>query len=281
MVGEIHALLIKEKRDKEFILVKGTEEIALPFLLTDKELTVGDIVDVFIYREKRGNLVATTALPHIVFGGYGWVDVVETLANLGAFVHIGTSTDVLVSMDELPLQQQTWPEPGDTLYVSLQADKKGRLLAVPAKEMVFEDMYNFMTDLELNDEVKGRIIRVDEEGAVMITDNKERGFIHHSEYDVAPRLGEYVIGRVIEVKEDGTLNVSLLPLKHERITGDAKSILTHIEESGGLIPFGDKSDPDVIRETFNMSKSAFKRALGHLMKIKKVEQRDGKTHLRK
>lgn len=280
MIGDIHTLPIKEKVEKGFIVIKGTEEISLPFILTDEELTVGDTVDVFIYREKRGNLVATTTLPRFTIGEYGWAEVVESLANLGSFVQIGTTTDILVSMDELPEQQQLWPEPSDKLYVMLQVDKKGRLLAKPAKEIVFEELYNFETDLELNDKVKGHIIRVDDEGAVMITDNQERGFIHHTEHDKEPRLGEYVTGRVIEVKEDGTLNVSLLPLKHERIGDDAQFLLAYIEEANGVIPFGDKSDADSIRKTFHMSKSAFKRALGNLMKNGKVEQRDGKTYLR-
>lgn len=280
MIGDIHTLPIKEKVEKGFIVIKGAEEISLPFILTDEELTVGDTVDVFIYREKRGNLVATTTLPRFTIGEYGWAEVVESLANLGSFVQIGTTTDILVSMDELPEQQQLWPEPSDKLYVMLQVDKKGRLLAKPAKEIVFEELYNFETDLELNDKVKGHIIRVDDEGAVMITDNQERGFIHHTERDKEPRLGEYVTGRVIEVKEDGTLNVSLLPLKHERIGDDSQVILAYIEEANGVIPFGDKSDADSIRKTFHMSKSAFKRALGNLMKNGKVEQRDGKTYLR-
>lgn len=280
MVGEIHALRIKEKSDKGFILEKDAREIALPFVLTDKKLDIGDVVDVFIYREKRGRLIATTTLPKMVIGGFGWAEVVESLANLGAFVHIGTTTDVLVSMDELPLRQQAWPQKGDKLYVTLQVDKKDRLLAVPATEQQFEAIYSFSPDLELNDEVKGFIIRVDHEGAVIITDNHERGFIHHSERDIEPRLGEYVTGRVIEVKEDGTLNVSLLPLKHERISDDAQAILTYLNDADGVIPFGDKSDPEAIRATFQMSKSAFKRALGHLMKARKIEQRDGKTYLR-
>src|SRR5690625_4677428 len=113
----------------------------------------------------------------------------------------------------------------------------------------------------------------------MITDNTERGFIHHTEREVEPRLGEYVTGRVIEVKEDGTLNVSLLPLKHERMADDATKILSYLEESAGEMTFTDRSDPEEIRATFHMSKSAFKRALGRLMKEKKIEQRDGKTFL--
>lgn len=280
MIGEIHALHIKEKADKGFILTNNEEDILLPYVLTDKELTVGDDVKVFVYQEKSGRTIASTTLPNMVIGSFGWAKVVEALPNLGAFVDIGTTTDVLVSYDTLPTLMEVWPQVDDTLLVTLQVDKKGRLLAIPATEGQLEGMYSFSPDLELNDPVKGEIIRVDREGVVMITENKERGFIHHTERDVEPRLGQSVTGRVIEVKDDGTLNVSLLPLKHMRISDDAELILSYLKESDGEIPFSDKTDPEAIRDTFQMSKSAFKRALGHLMKAKLIEQGDGNTYLR-
>src|SRR5699024_8137084 len=170
--------------------------------------------------------------------------------------------------------------PGDQLYVTLDTDKKGRLLAVPATEKVFNDLYGFATEVELNDAVVGRAIRVDREGTVIFTDENYRGFIHHTEREKEPRLGEQVTGRVVEVKEDGTLNVSLMPLKHERMSDDAEKILMFLEKTeDGSMPFGDRSDPEKIRATFGMSKSAFKRALGRLMKERKIEQQDGKTYL--
>jgi len=113
----------------------------------------------------------------------------------------------------------------------------------------------------------------------MITEEDYRGFIHHTERKQEPRLGQLIQGRVIEVKEDGTLNVSLRPLKQHSMGEDADAILELLEESDGMIPFSDKSDPEDIRGTFNISKAAFKRALGMLMKENKIEQRDGNTYL--
>src|SRR5699024_749962 len=168
--------------------------------------------------------------------------------------------------------------PGDQLYVTLDTDKKGRLLAVPATEKVFNDLYGFATEVELNDAVVGRAIRVDREGTVIFTDENYRGFIHHTEREKEPRLGEQVTGRVIEVKEDGTLNVSLMPLKHERMSDDAEKIFAYLEANGGEMPFGNKTDPDIIRDTFHMSKAAFKRALGRLMKKGKVKPHENTTY---
>lgn len=280
MIGEIHGLHIKEKADKGFILTNGEQDILLPYILTDKELTVGEEVTVFVYLEKSGRTIASTTLPNMVVGSFGWAKVVEVVPHLGVFVNIGTSTDVLVSYEDLPPVKEVWPNIEDDLYVKLNVDRKGRLLAVPASEKELEEIYSFSPEFELNDRVEGCIVQTHREGSVMITENNERGFIHHTERDVEPRLGQTVTARVIEVKDDGTMNLSLLPLKHERIGDDAEMILAYLKEADGVIPFSDKSEPDAIRATFQMSKSAFKRALGHLMKARLIEQRDGKTYLK-
>ncbi len=280
MIGEIHALQIKEKADKGFVLTNGEQDILLPYILTDQELTVGEEVKVFVYLEKSGRTIASTTLPDMVVGSFGWAKVVEVVPHLGAFVDIGTSTDVLVSYEDLPPVEAVWPKQDDALYIKLSVDRKGRLLGVPATENELEEVYSFSPDLELNDRVTGYIVQTHREGSVMITENNERAFIHHTERDVEPRLGQAVTARIIEVKEDGTLNASLLPLKHERISDDAEQILAYLKEADGVIPFSDKSDPEAIRDTFQMSKSAFKRALGHLMKARLIEQRDGKTYLK-
>ena len=110
-------------------------------------------------------------------------------------------------------------------------------------------------------------------------DNPYRIFVHESERATEPRLGQDVNVRIIDVKDDGSMNGSLLPRKHERISDDAQKILTYLEEVGGKMPFGDKSSPEEIQEMFHVSKAAFKRALGTLMKARKIKQQNGWTEL--
>lgn len=280
-IGTIHTMTVRQQTKNGYVITKGSEQAMLPFSYTNKELHTNSFVDVFLYYDKKGQLVGTMQLPQVAIGVYDWVEVMDVIPKLGVFVNIGMKEEVLVSSDDLPSYQKAWPLPGDKLYVTLATDKKNRLLAVPATKKVFQDMYHLAHDAELNDKIVGRTIRVDREGAVIITkDENYRGFIHHTEREKELRLGELVTGRVIEVKEDGSLNVSLIPLKHERMDEDAARILTHLEKVGGVMPLGDKSDPSKIRKTFQMSKSAFKRALGRLMKEKKIEQHDGKTFLK-
>src|SRR5690625_7687435 len=101
MIGEIHTLHIKEQGEKGFILEIESKEILLPYVLTNKELAVGEEVEVFIYLEKSGRTIASTTLPKMVIGSFGWVEVVVVLPNLGDFVDIGTTTDVFIFFVEL------------------------------------------------------------------------------------------------------------------------------------------------------------------------------------
>ncbi|WP_188454211.1 CvfB family protein [Virgibacillus oceani] len=277
--GTVQTMTVLRKIDTGYVLGKNSTEALLHHNETEKELDIEQEVDVFLYQDKKGQTVATTILPTIRLDVFDWAEVVEVIPNLGAFVDIGIAKEILVSKDDLPLFEDVWPKTGDMLYVSLGRDRKERLLAIPATEGIFKREWEFAPENTLNAQVSGRVYLTSKEGTAIITEEGYRGFIHHTERKTEPRLGEWVKGRVIEVKDDGTVNISLRPLKQYSMTEDAEIIVNFLVENGGVIPFSDKSDPDDIRGTFNISKAAFKRALGKLMKDGKIEQRAGKTFL--
>ncbi|MBC5637693.1 hypothetical protein H8S33_12830 [Ornithinibacillus sp. BX22] len=279
-IGTIQTMTVDRKIDSGYVLKKDMTEALLHHNETESVLEVEQDVDVFLYQDKKGNLTATTKLPEVVMDQYGWAKVVSVLPNLGVFVDIGTTKEFLVSIDDLPLFENVWPKEEDMLFVTLGKDRKGRLLAIPATEGVMQREFEHAPESLLNQKVTGRVYHTSREGTTILTNEHYRGFIHHTERKTEPRLGELVEGRVIEVRFDGTLNVSLRPLKQHGMIDDADLILIHLEEHDGVIPFSDKSDPEDIRGTFNISKAAFKRALGKLMKEGKIEQRDGKTYLK-
>lgn len=278
-LGTVQTAIVDRTIDTGYVLKKETEEVLLHHNDTVTPLEVGQEVDIFLYNDKNGQVVATTKIPYVTMDHYAWAKVVEVIPRLGVFVNIGTVKEILVSIDNLPLFEDVWPEPGDRLYVALGRDQKNRLLALPATEGIFMNMREFPFDLKLNDKVTGHIYHTDREGSALFTHKGYRAFIHHSEREREPRLGQEVTGRVINIKEDGTINVSLLPLKEERMDKDAETILAVLEDFDGVMPFGDKSDAGEIRDRFDMSKSAFKRALGRLMKQGRVKQEDGQTIL--
>ncbi|RKQ16650.1 hypothetical protein D8M05_06630 [Oceanobacillus bengalensis] len=280
-IGTVETMTVLRKIDTGYVLEKQAEQSLLHHNETEKELEEGQEVTVFLYNDKKGNIAATTTLPTVRMDTYGWAEVVNVSPRIGgAFVNIGIAKEMLVSKDDLPLFESVWPKPGDKLFVTLGLDQKGRLLAIPASEGAMYREIELAPEDLLNKQITGRVYHTSKEGSAIITEEYYRGFIHHTERKREPRLGEEVTGRVIEVKYDGTLNVSLRPLKQHGMTLDADIIIEHLEANDGVIPFHDKSDPDDIRGTFEISKAAFKRALGKLMKEGKIEQRDGKTYLK-
>lgn len=280
-IGTVQTAYVLRKIDTGYVLKKETDEVLLHHNEAEHELEVDDVVNVFLYLDKNNETVASMKIPHVTLDTYDWAEVVDVVFGLGVFVDIGTTKDMLISLDDLPIYEAVWPKQGDQLYVTLGFDQQGRLLAIPATEGIFMQMRQSALDnnVAINDTIQGRVYYTSREGAALFSEASYRGFIHHTEREKEPRLGELIEGRVIHVKEDGTLNLSLLPLKEERLDKDAEAILAYLKSHDGVMPFGDKSDAEDIRVTFQISKSAFKRALGRLMKQRRVEQKDGQTYL--
>ena len=92
-------------------------------------------------------------------------------------------------------------------------------------------------------------------------------------------VGEMVEARVTFKREDGRINVSMRPIKEKALISDGQIIMEYLLQRGGKMPYSDESSAMLIKDKFNISKAAFKRALGHLMKSRLVVQEDGWTLL--
>lgn len=279
-LGTIQTMQVLRKMETGYVLSQGESEALLHHNEAKEELEENQEVEVFLYNDKDDRVAATTTIPTALREKYGWATVVDVHPKLGAFVNIGINKEILVTNDDLPKFRSIWPAIGDKLLVALDLDYKKRLIATLATGNTIAEIFEEAPEELLNKEIQAHVYYSSREGTEVLTDDNYRGFIHRSERKVEPRVGELITGRVIMVKDDGTINVSLIPVKRESIPIDAELILNHVISNGGVIPFSDKSDPEDIRGTFNMSKAAFKRALGNLMKNGKVEQRDGNTYLK-
>lgn len=276
--GEVVTLTVLEQQASKWILTNGVEELPLNASEVTEPLTVGDRLEVFLFADRRGDLAATTAIPAFTQGEYGWARVLKVVEHEGAFVDIGTSREVLVKAEDLPALKEVWPEPGDHLFMTLRTDRNGDLFGRLATEEKISELYEGAFEDMHNKNIQARPYRLLPIGTFLLgVEVPYRIFVHESERNNEPRLGQDVVVRIIDVKDDGSMNGSLLPRKHERLSNDAQQILNYIQDVGGKMPFGDKSSPEEIQEMFNMSKGAFKRALGTLMKAGKVKQQDGWT----
>lgn len=244
-------------------------------------LSIGDTVEGFVYESSTKQKRLTTQLPKVQRGKFAWGVVTQVRKDLGVFVDIGLKDkEIVVSLDDLPGLTHLWPKKQDRLMIGLKVDKKERLWGELASESLFRAVAKKGKESDHNRDIEGTVFRLKLVGTYLLTSDYQLGFIHPSERVDEPRLGEVVKGRVIGVRPDGILNISLKQRAHEAIADDAQMILALLEQSATKsLPYSDKSDPNDIKHYFGISKGQFKRALGNLLKLKRIEQKDGSIHL--
>ncbi|AMB99700.1 DNA-binding protein [Aerococcus urinaehominis] len=274
-LGSVVTALITDKNDQGYFVQRSG--LTYKLLAANEDYQLGDTVRGFIYENSKGQKIMTQDLPSVRQNRYAWAQVTSVKKDLGVFTDIGLpDKDIVVSLDDLPTIAHTWPKIGDYLFIRLEVDKKNRLWGKLAEEHVFQAIsYKLPSHSRKfnNQEVTARVYRAKLAGSQLLTEDYHLAFIHTSEFDEEPRLGEQVKGRVIGVGQNGNLNLSLKPLAHAVLDDDALMILAMLERRpDGFLPFNDKSDPQAIRNHFGLSKAQFKRALGRLMKDKKITQ---------
>ncbi|WP_232697727.1 CvfB family protein [Brevibacillus daliensis] len=278
--GMIATLPVARAEEFGYFLSDGEQEFLLHKNEAVGEVHAGDEVKVFMYHDHENRLAATMEMPIVREGEFGWLEVVDISPRVGVFLHNGINKDLLLFQDDLPKEHSEWPQKGDKLLVTLKHDKVGRLVAQPATEEDIWDMSRNAYDEMKNQWVEGTVYKLFPEGAFVFTDEKQMLFIHRDEITTGLRMGQRVRARISFVREDGRLNGSMRERKEVQYGVDAQVLLGYLKERGAM-PFTDKSDPEEIKEQFQMSKAAFKRALGKLLKEGLVEQEEGWTHLKK
>jgi predicted RNA-binding protein (virulence factor B family) len=281
LVGQVANLTVARKAPFGFFLTDGHEDVLLHINETDREYEEGESLDVFLYPDSHGRIAATTIIPTVLAGKYNWVKVTDIKPGIGVFLDIGIQKDLLLGEEDLPAHKSVWPALGDMLYITLRVNRNYRLYAKLASDQVIHSISTKATRKDFNKNVQGHIYRTAKVGSWVYTIEGFKGFIHESQRLTEPRLGEKVEGRIIDIKEDGTINVSLLARKEEALDRDANMIYDYLVSRNGAMPFNDKSMPEDIQERFQLSKGAFKRALGKLLKDGKIYQEGVWTYLKK
>lgn len=280
IIGQTISAMIVEESERFYFLQKGEDLLRLD--KTEGEHTVGDVVTGFVYVDKDDHRRLTTLEQKATNEHYGWGTVTAVRKDLGAFVDTGLpGKDVVVSLDDLPLEKDQWPKVGDQLYVKLIIDRKERIWGHLAWHEDFWNLAGPGYDNMQNQDLRAIVYRNKESGTfVYLPDNNMLGFIHPNERFSVPRVGQELQVRVIGFrKEDRSLNLSAKPRAYEMLDADSQMILAYLQSMGGKMAFNDKSNPDEIKATFGISKGQFKKALGGLMKAKKIKQSPEGTEL--
>lgn len=254
-----------------YLLGPNSEEVKLNAseVLEDDELEIGEDYSFFVYPGRTGDLFATQNIPDISTDRYDWVKIIKKDRD-GVTVDIGIPREIVIPWEDLPKLKEVWPEAGDEVFACLRVDRNDQLYGRLASETIVDTMYTAAPETLLHTKITAHPYRLLRVGTFLLSKEGYKIFVHESERRSEPRLGEAVEVRIIGHKEDGTLNGSFLPLAHERMDDDSEMILTMLNEYGGELPFSDKSDPEAIKDVFNMSKGSFKRAIGRLYKSKRI-----------
>ncbi|MCT4584698.1 MAG: S1-like domain-containing RNA-binding protein [Peptostreptococcaceae bacterium] len=267
-LGKLQTLIVDRIVSSGYFLTdeERTDDILLPGKFVDEELELDDEIEVFVYKDSKGRPIATLKKPYVNVGEIGFLNVVD-VTKFGAFLDWGIDKDVFMPFKE----QRRRAEVGKRYLVGIYLDKSQRFCATMK-------IYNFLkpdAPYEKDDMVKGTIYQKSEElGLLVAVDNKYHGLIPKNEVINGLKLGDEIEARVSDVREDGKIILAIRDKAHNMIDKDAQVILDKLMVSKGELKVNDKSSPEVIKNKFNISKKAFKRAIGSLYKKRMIEFTD-------
>lgn len=264
-LGEIQVLQIAKKVDFGVYLSDGEnqeERVLLPGKQVPEGAACGDRIEVFVYRDSKDRLIATTNRPKITLHGVARLRVAQ-VGKIGAFLDWGLEKDLL-----LPFKEQTRRvSAGEECLAALYIDKSNRLCATMNVYPYLKNNSSYKKD----DRVSGTVYEISQNfGAFVAVDDQYSGLITKREFYGTVNIGDTVEARVTAVKEDGKLDLSIREKAYLQIADDAEKVLQVIDSFDGVLPFNDKASPEVIRREMQMSKNEFKRAVGNLLKAGKI-----------
>ena len=239
------------------------ERVLLPVKEVPDETEIGDRIEVFLYLDSKDRMIATRREPYAELGGVAVMEVKE-VSNIGAFLDWGLEKDLLLPFKE----QSRRVAQGEKVLAAVYLDKSRRFCATM-------NVYEYLeTDspYQKDDRVTGTIYETEGNfGVFVAVDNRYSGVIPKREAAGSYRIGDTIQVRVTAVKPDGKLDLSPNERVEVQMDKDAELVMKVIEEYEGVLPFGEKVSPEIIKREFGISKAAFKRAVGRLYKQGRIQ----------
>lgn len=268
-LGEIQELTIVKEMDFGVYLTDSNDsgedmqKVLLPIKQVPTGGKIGDNVTVFVYRDSKDRLIASTNMPKLTLHQVAMLKV-KQLSKIGAFLDWGMEKDLL-----LPFAEQTARvREGEECLAALYIDKSDRLCATM-------NVYPYLrtdSSYKKEDRVSGIVYQIsDNFGAFVAVDGQFSGLIPKKEMYGNVKIGDTIQARVTAVKEDGKLDLSIREKAYLQISVDGDKIMDLIDSYDGVLPFNDKVSPEIIKRETGMSKNEFKRAVGHLLKEGRIE----------
>lgn len=260
-IGTKQTLPIVERNAGGFILSDGQGNAFLPHRFVEGTLEVGDPVEVFLYTERDGTVVATPSIPPVQVGGFAALEVVD-LGPPGAFLDWGLERDLFVPF---ALQHRAL-EIGDVAVVAVDVDDQDRIFGSTKLAEFFD---RNVGDLTLGQEVQILVYAFNPSGALVVVDGRYTGILYHDTIFERLAVGDSATAWITAIRED-RVDVSLQRTGRKGTLDARETLLAALADADGFLPLHDRSPPAAIRKHLAMSKKTFKKAVGALYKERRI-----------
>ena len=273
-LGKINTLIIDRLTTPgAYLMAEDGNDVLLPGVYLTKEMKEDSFVDVFLYTDSEDRLVATTLTPVAKLDEFAFFECID-VAPFGAFMNWGLSKDLLV-----PNMFQKEPiKIGDRRFLKVIYDEKTHRLVGTEKTASFFDKK--VKGLKPNQEVKILIISKTPLGFKCIVEDKYEGLIYHNEIFEKINIGDEKKAFIKTIRKDANIDLSLRKAGSKNSDGNIEKVLELIKNSGGSMPYNYKSDAELIKDVFGLSKKEFKRTLTSLLEADKIEVKDTGIYLK-
>lgn len=260
--------------DDKVLQLKTEQHDIINCLLAEgeSEVEVDQSYQFFIWTSYKGSSYASRHIPDFNIPSFQILEVVG-LHPKGVLLDWGRKPFLLYQFKEDDMNLQI-----DKDYVFyIKPDENGQVIP----HLDFHKHFTEHTDqLEMNEEVDITVLAETELGLKVIVNDLYEGLLYHDQIFGELYRGQQRKAYVKQVREDGRLDIILQLNKLKVRDGNMQIVLEYLQDNGGEMEFTDKSNPDDIYETFEMSKKAFKRALGNLFKDQHISLHKDKTTLK-
>ncbi|WP_074406415.1 MULTISPECIES: CvfB family protein [Aquimarina] len=263
-LGEYNMLEIVRERDQGIYLCdEEGDEVLLPNKYVPEQFQIRDVLKVFVYLDSSERIVATTLEPFATVKSFAYLKCTN-VSEIGAFLDWGLEKDLFVPFRE----QSSKMRVGSWYLVYVYLDEETNRLVASSKTNAFLD--NSLVLLSSYDEVDLIASHPSPQGWNMIVNQKHLGLVYSDEIFQKITPGDQLKGFVKKVRPDGKIDLTLQRHGFRGIEPNAEQVLKELKSSGGFIDLNDKSDPEDIKEVFQLSKKSFKKAIGSLYKERKI-----------
>ncbi|GAA5496505.1 conserved virulence factor B [Rubritalea halochordaticola] len=267
-LGRMNTLEVSRVEERGVYLMDQDEgEILLPAKEVPASAGLGSWLEVFVYRDSKDRLIATTSKPKVMVGEFAALKVTQVNPH-GAFLDWGLVKDLMLPFGE----QKKKVSHGKTVVVRVYVDEDTDRIAATTRlgRFLGKENRRFLED----EQVEIMIVDWSELGYRVIVDGSHWGLIYHNQIFQPLTPGQTMKAYVQLMRPDGKLDIVLQKGGPEKVQQLTTKILDKLKSEGGYLALGDKSDSTAIRAMFGVSKKTYKKALGQLYKEKKITFED-------